>query len=450
MRIHFIAIGGAVMHNLAIALHKQGHMVSGSDDEIFDPARTNLDKYGLLPLCEGWNPEKIEDDIDLIILGMHARKDNPELAKAKEKGIRILSFPEFMYEQSRNKTRVVVGGSHGKTTTTAMIMHALRDNGIPHDYLVGSSLEGYETMVGFSDHSDLAVFEGDEYLTSPLDPRPKFHLYEPHIALLTGVAWDHMNVFPTWENYKEQFEIFAGMIQKGGSYIYFDEDPVLKDITYQLEDIDIVPYSKLPSRVINGKTFVINEGDKIPVPVFGSHNLQNMAGAMEVCNRLGISKSLFLESMKTFRGAGKRLELINRPDNEAMVFRDFAHAPSKVGATILAVREQYPGKTLFACLELHTFSSLNKKFLPQYAGTMDQADEAVVFYNPEVVKHKKLPEIFPADIRNGFRRIDLIVYSDLNDLEEWYINAINQKGIVLMMSSGNFGGLDLQGPRLEA
>ncbi len=443
MRIHFIAVGGAIMHNLAIALHKQGHIITGSDDEIFDPARSNLEKYGLLPDVEGWKAERINADLDIIILGMHARPDNPELERGRSLGIKIYSFPEFMYEQTRNKKRIVIGGSHGKTTTTAMIMHVLKDLDIPHDYLVGSSLEGYETMVGFSDDSKVAIFEGDEYLTSPLDPRPKFHLYKPHLALVTGVAWDHVNVFPTWDFYKKQFEIFAGMIEEGGSFIYFDGDEVLRDISSKLrEDIEAVPYNCVKAEISEGQTYIIEEG-RTMIPFFGKHNLQNMAGAWEVCKRLNISKLDFLSAIQSFTGAGKRLEKIYSDDSK-IVFRDFAHAPSKVRATVQAVKEQYPDKKLYACLELHTFSSLNKEFLPQYSGAMDKADEAVVFFNPDVVKHKKLPEITSADIMQSFNREDLKVYSDAKDLQSWVSGVNTKEGIVLMMSSGNFGGVEIK------
>ena len=441
MKIHFIAIGGAIMHNLAIALHKQGHTISGSDDEIFDPARSNLNKYGLLPDEEGWNDKIITSDLDIIILGMHARADTPELIKARERGVKIYSFPEFMFEQTRNKKRIVIGGSHGKTTTTAMIMHVLKSLAIPHDYLVGSSLEGYETMVDFSPESKIAVFEGDEYLTSPLDLRPKFHLYHPHIAMVTGVAWDHMNVFPTWEGYKDQFRIFATMVEGEGSFIYYKGDEVLSEISANLrEDIEAVPYEAIEAEIRNGQTYLIEEDKTFAIPVFGKHNLQNMAGAWEICKRLDISKSHFIEAMQSFKGTGKRLEVLSSND-QRIVYRDFAHAPSKVKATVEAVKEQYPDKKLYACLELHTFSSLNKEFLPQYSGAMDKADEAVVFFNPDVVKHKKLPEICTLDILQSFERDDLKVYSDTKDLQEWYDGLIQKEGIVLMMSSGVFGGL---------
>ena len=441
MRIHFIAIGGAIMHNLAIALHKQGHIVTGSDDEIFDPARSNLQKHSLLPDEEGWNDKLITPDLEIIILGMHARADNPELIKARDLGVKIYSFPEFMFEQTKNKKRIVVGGSHGKTTTTAMIMHVLKSLGIPHDYLVGSSLEGYETMVDFSPESEIAVFEGDEYLTSPLDPRPKFHLYHPHLAMVTGVAWDHMNVFPTWEGYKEQFRIFADQIEGDGSFIYYIGDEVLREISSNLrKDIESVPYDIMKAEISNGQTYLFLGDEKVLIPVFGKHNLQNMAGAWEICKRLDISKQSFVQAMRSFRGAGKRLEILFS-DDQKIVFRDFAHAPSKVKATVEAVKEQYPDKKLYACLELHTFSSLNKNFLPQYSGAMDKADEAVVFFNPDVVRHKKLPEITNQDILKAFEREGLIVLSDVNGLQKWYDGLSKKEGVVLMMSSGNLGGL---------
>lgn len=444
MKIHFIAIGGAIMHNLAIALHKQGHTISGSDDEIFDPARSNLNKYGLLPEEDGWNDNLITPDLDIIILGMHARANNPELIKAKNLSVKIYSFPEFMFEQTRDKKRIVIGGSHGKTTTTAMIMHVLKSIGIPHDYLVGSSLDGYETMVDFSPESEIAVFEGDEYLTSPLDPRPKFHLYHPHLAMVTGVAWDHMNVFPTWEGYKDQFRIFADQVEGEGSFIYYQGDEVLSEISGNLrEDIENVPYDIMSAEIRNGQTYLHLGGKSILIPVFGKHNLQNMAGAWEICKRLDISESDFIEAMQSFKGTGKRLEVLFSND-QRIVYRDFAHAPSKVKATVEAVKEQYPDKKLYACLELHTFSSLNKEFLPQYSGAMDKADEAVVFFNPDVVKHKKLPEISSSDILQSFEKDDLKVYSDSKDLQNWYDGLSQKEGIVLMMSSGNFGGAEIK------
>ena len=431
------------MHNLAIALHKQGNNITGSDDEIFDPARSNLKKYGLLPTEEGWDVDRIKPEIDIIILGMHARSDNPEMKRAKELKIKIYSFPEFMFEQTKNKKRIVIGGSHGKTTTTAMIMHVLNQQGITHDYLVGSSLPGYETMVDFSDDSEIAVFEGDEYLTSPLDPRPKFHLYYPDIALVTGVAWDHMNVFPTWEGYKDQFRIFAELVEEGGSFIYFDEDLVLKEIAGNLRaDIEGVPYNIITAVIRDGQTILQENDENTPVPVFGKHNLQNMAGAWEVCKRLDIRKNDFILAMQTFSGAGKRLEEIFS-NEETIIYRDFAHAPSKVRATVEAVKEQYSAKPLYACFELHTFSSLNKKFLPQYSGTLEKADEAVVFFNPEVVEHKKLPKISEEDVSAAFAKKGLKVFSSSSELQQWFDETKSKPGILLMMSSGNFDGIDL-------
>jgi len=320
-------------------------------------------------------------------------------------------------------------------------MHVLKHNGVPHDFLVGSSLPDYETMVDFSEDSKIAIFEGDEYLTSPLDLRPKFHLYHPHIAMVTGVAWDHMNVFPTWEIYKEQFGLFAGMVEEGGSFIYFDEDPVLVDIAADLrEDIEKVPYGAMDAYIRDGKTFLKISGQSIPTPVFGKHNLQNMAGAWEVCKRLDISKNDFISAIQSFTGAGKRLERVYS-DERRIIFRDFAHAPSKVKATVSAVKEQYPDKQLYACLELHTFSSLNKDFLPQYSGAMDSADKAVVFYNPEVVKHKKLPQIDKNDILKAFQRKDLVVFSSVDEMKSWLEEIEEGPGVLLLMSSGNFGGI---------
>ena len=365
MQIHFIAIGGAVMHNLAIALHKKGYKITDSNDEIFEPSRSRLDKYALLPPEWGWFPEKLNNDLDAVILGMHAREDNPELLRAKELGLKIYSFPEFLYEQTKNKKRVVIAGSHGKTTVTSMIMHALLVNGLKFDYMVGSNLVGFDTMVELDNSNEIAIFEGDEYLTSPIDKRPKFHLYQPHISLITGIAWDHMNVFPTFENYKEQFRIFAGMTSE--AIIYYEGDTYVKAITEKLRKrVSVHPYNELNSCTNDKMTMVIFNNLVVNLSIFGRHNMQNLAGAMQVCKLLGVSEHDFLSSMTCFRGAARRQELLAGNDDYE-VYLDFAHAPSKVKATVEAFREQFPDKKLITCLELHTFSSLNRDFLPQYS-----------------------------------------------------------------------------------
>jgi UDP-N-acetylmuramate: L-alanyl-gamma-D-glutamyl-meso-diaminopimelate ligase len=441
MRIHFIAIGGAVMHNLAIALHKKGYTITGSDDTFFEPSRSRLDIYGLLPKEWGWFPDKIFPDLDAVIIGMHALEDNPELIRAKELGVKIYSFPEFLYEQTKNKKRFVIAGSHGKTTVTSMIMHALRENRKKFDYMVGSNIEGFDTMVELDKSNEIAIFEGDEYLTSPIDKRPKFHLYHPHIGLITGIAWDHMNVFPTFENYKEQFRIFAGMTSE--ILIYFEGDTCVKEIAeHHKQRISVYPYNEVIS-CTNGKMSMVTfENMAVSLSVFGRHNMQNLAGAMQVCKLLGVSEREFLFSMTNFRGAARRQELLAGNKNHE-VYLDFAHAPSKVKATVDAFKEQFPGKPLIICLELHTFSSLNQDFLPQYYSSLDKADKAIVFYDPEVVTHKKLPFIHPETVLTAFGRKDLLVISDKTQIEPALMIEKTKNCILLIMTSGNFSGIDL-------
>ncbi len=443
-RVHFIAIGGSAMHNLAIALHLKGYQVSGSDDEIFDPASGRLDSYGLLPPEFGWFPSKLDQSIDSVILGMHARGDNPELAKAKELGLKIYSYPEFLYEQSKDKLRVVIGGSHGKTTITAMVLHVLHQCNVDTDYMVGAKLEGFDVMVRLTEKAGVMVFEGDEYLTSALDPRPKFHLYKPDIALVSGIAWDHINVFPTFENYIEQFRIFMMMVPDSGALIYCAEDPEVQEVAAGIPGkMKKLPYG-VPGHIVAGGNTVLKtaEGD-IALKVFGRHNLMNMEGARLVCNQLNISNADFYKSISGFKGASNRLELIaeKRGFN---AYRDFAHAPSKLKATIQAVKEQFPSRKLFACFELHTYSSLNKNFLNQYAGSMDKADVAVVYFSPHALGIKKLPMLSADDIKEGFARQGLLVFSETSELQEFLRTQSWDNSNLLMMSSGNFDGINVK------
>jgi UDP-N-acetylmuramate: L-alanyl-gamma-D-glutamyl-meso-diaminopimelate ligase len=444
MRVHFIAIGGAAMHNLAIALYKKGYIVTGSDDEIFEPSKGRLANAGLLPKEYGWYPEKISVALDAIILGMHAREDNPELLEAQRKGLRIFSYPEFLYEQTKNKTRVVIGGSHGKTTITSMIMHVLKENKISFDYMVGSQIEGFETMVSLQEETKIAVFEGDEYLSSPIDCRPKFHLYNPHIGLINGIAWDHINVFPTYEIYKEQFEIFINKIEKSGALYFNGTDSETVEIVKKnaRKDIEIEEYKEHSNKVINGTCYLAQEGTAdIPLKIFGNHNMQNLSGAKAICNKLGISDNSFYSAIASFSGSQKRLQKLHEDEN-TVVYLDFAHAPSKVKATVEAVKQQYPEHSIIACLELHTFSSLNKQFIIDYKSTMDLPDEAIVFYNPEVVKLKKLPEIGPNEIKEAFSRQDLKVVTNKKELiKSIRIKQLKKRRVYLFMSSGNFGGM---------
>ena len=393
MRTHFIAIGGAAMHNLALALHNKGYQVTGSDDAIFEPSKSRLEKKGLLPLEMGWFPEKITQDIEAIILGMHAKADNPELLKAKELGLKIYSYPEFLYEQSKNKTRVVIGGSHGKTTITSMILHVMHYHNIEVDYMVGAQLEGFDTMVHLTENNDFIVLEGDEYLSSPIDRRPKFHLYQPNIALLSGIAWDHINVFPTFDNYVEQFEIFVNQITKGGILVYNEEDETVKKVAEETTNtIRRLPYTTPNYTVENGTTLLETPEGAMPIEVFGAHNLNNLAGAKWICQNMGVDEADFYEAIASFKGASKRLEKIAEGKGK-VAYKDFAHSPSKVSATTKAVKNQYPDRKLIACLELHTYSSLNAEFLKEYQNALDAADVAVVFYSPDAVKIKQLEEV---------------------------------------------------------
>jgi UDP-N-acetylmuramate: L-alanyl-gamma-D-glutamyl-meso-diaminopimelate ligase len=442
MTTHFIAIGGSAMHNLALALHNKGYKVTGSDDTIFEPSKSRLDKKGILPLEMGWFPDKITNDIDAVILGMHAKANNPELLKAQDLGLKIYSYPEFLYEQSKSKTRVVIGGSHGKTTITSMILHVMHYNDIAVDYMVGAQLDGFETMVHLTDENDFIILEGDEYLSSPIDRRPKFHLYQPHIALISGIAWDHINVFPTYQNYVEQFEIFVDQISRGGILVYNEEDPEVKRVAEAAtKPTRKLAYTTPNYKVENGTTLLeTSEGD-MPIEVFGAHNLNNLAGAKWICQNMGVDEDDFYEAIASFKGASKRLEKI--AESKAKVaFKDFAHSPSKVAATTKAVKEQYPDRILVACLELHTYSSLNSEFLKEYDGALEYADVAVVFYSPDAVKIKQLEEVTYDQIAQAFNRKDLIIYTNPKDFKDYLFNLNLNNSALLLMSSGNYGGLN--------
>lgn len=444
MRIHFIAIGGSAMHNLALALNQKGENVTGSDDEIFEPSKSRLKAKGLLPENVGWFPEKITSDIDAVILGMHAKADNPELLKAKELGLKIFSYPEFLHEQSKNKTRVVIGGSHGKTTITSMILHVMNYHGKDVDYMVGAQLEGFDTMVKITHDNEFMVIEGDEYLSSPIDRRPKFHLYKPNIALLSGIAWDHINVFPTYENYVEQFEIFLNEITADGAIVYNEEDAEVKRVVEATTNtIKKYPY-KTPDYKVQGGTTILNTSEgSLAVEIFGKHNLNNLAGARGVCQLMGIDAKGFYEAIATFKGASKRLEKIAETAT-AVAYKDYAHSPSKVKATTQAVKNQYPDRKLIACLELHTYSSLNPEFLKEYKGALDAADSAVVFYSPHAVMIKKLEAIKREQIEGAFDRKDLVVFTNPADFKTYLFSQDYENTSLLLMSSGNYGGLDFQ------
>ena len=439
MRIHFIAIGGAAMHNLAMAVAaKPNYMVTGSDDEIFDPARTHLEQAGLLPAELGWHPERITPDLDAVILGMHAREDNPELVRARELGIKIYSFPEYLYEQTKDKIRIVVGGSHGKTTTTAMILYVLQHLGIEADYMVGAQIEGFERMVRLSETAKYAVFEGDEYLTSPLDLRSKFLWYHPHVAILTGIAWDHINVFPTFPQYVDTFRQFVHTIEPDGSFIYYEGDENLRMLADEIKSLST---TCIPYREYKGA---------VEMQVFGRHNMQNLQAAMLACHCIGVNPDDFYREISSFTGASNRLEKIAETET-SVAYKDFAHSPSKLRATIQAVRERYPDKKLIACMELHTFSSLMADFLPQYKGCMEQADIAYVYFNPKVIEHKKLQTITADEVREAFGTNNVTVFTSSEALQERlrseiknHRSQISNQGIaLLMMSSGTFDGIDV-------
>jgi len=442
-RIHFIAVAGSVMHNLAIALKLAGHEVTGSDDEIFEPAKTQLARYGILPEKEGWHPEKLTASTDVVILGMHARKDNPELLKAQELGLKISSFPDYIYEQSKDKQRIVIAGSHGKTTITAMIIHVLNWCKRDFDYVIGARVRGIEQTVKLTG-APIIVIEGDEYLSSALDPTPKFLKYHHHIGLISGIAWDHANVFPTEEEYVKQFDLFADQSPKGGILIYCDQDSMALIIgKKERQDVTAISYKSHPhTSDQKGNFSLIYNKEKFPVKIFGSHNFQNINGAKEVLKRIGVTNEQFYSAIGSFEGASGRLEKIGE-NATVSVFKDFAHAPSKVTATVKAVKEIHPSRELVACVELHTYSSLNKKFLPQYKDTLKHAQTAVVYFNPEKVHAKNLQSLSVSEIQSAFAKPDLKVFEDAGKMETFLLSQKWKDKNLLMMSSGNFGGLNL-------
>lgn len=441
MNVHFIAIGGSAMHNLAIALSRKGARVTGSDDEIFEPSRTRLEKQGILPESIGWFPEKITSGLDAVILGMHAREDNPELLKAKELQIPIFSYPEYLYEQSKNKYRIVIGGSHGKTTITSMLLHVVNALNLNVDYMVGAQLEGYDCMVKLTEEAAFMILEGDEYLSSPIDRRPKFHLYKPNTALISGIAWDHINVFPTWENYVDQFRKFCEVIEPDGKLIYNSEDATLKELGEEFDTkLDTKAYKTPQYRVSDSGTIMTYDGKEYELQIFGAHNLQNLVGAMYLAESMNISNHEFLQAIRTFTGAGKRLQKVIEKGSFTL-FKDFAHSPSKLKATTSAVKEQYPSRNVVACMELHTFSSLRKEFLPLYDGAMNAADEALVYFSPEVVAHKKLAPLSIEEVQSAFGG-SVKVVNETQEVLEFIRDKNWNNSVLLMMSSGNFDGID--------
>jgi len=442
LKIHFIAIGGSLMHSLAIALKAGGHEISGSDDEIYDPSRSNLEKQGLLPPSDGWDPKRITKELDAVILGMHAREDNPELKQAKTIGIKIYSAPEFIYLQSEHKQRIVVGGSHGKSTIVSIIIHVLNYLGREFDFALGAHVPGFDNMVQLTD-APVIVIEGDEYFSSPIDPTPKFLNYHHHIGLLSGISWDHINVFPSENEYVRQFDVFSDATPKGGSLIYCEEDGLASMIgSKERLDVHTLSYKTHPFTIEDGKSYLINGDEHVPIKIFGRHNLQNISGAMTLLQRLSVTKDDFYQAIQSFKGTDTRLDLIGNSENTS-VFMDFAHAPSKVLASTLAVKEQFPDRELVACLELHTFSSLNKSFLPNYKDGLRFANFPVVYFNPKTIEHKQLDPITEDDVKKGFGSDNMMVFTDAVKLKNWLYEQKWKYKNLLLMSSGTFDNLDI-------
>ena len=441
-RLHFIAIGGSAMHNLALALQAKGYEISGSDDAIFEPSKSRLQKAGLFPVELGWDESQISSELDGVILGMHAKKDNPELLAAQALGLRIYSYPEFLYEQSKTKTRVVIAGSHGKTTITAMVLHVLNYHGIEVDFMLGAQLDGFDTMVHLTDTNDFMLIEGDEYLSSPIDLQPKFLWYKPHVTLISGIAWDHINVFPTLSDYEDQFRKYIETIVPGGAVIYNQEDAVLTRLILQSENtIRRQSYQKPAATIEGGITYLQTEEGDLPLAVFGEHNLSNLAGAKWICQLMGVDEMDFYEAIESFKGASKRLEQVAQ-GKSSYLFKDFAHAPSKVAATVKAVTQQFRGFSCIGCLELHTYSSLDPAFLPNYKNSLNDLEEAIVFYDPEALKIKGRPVIAPEEIKAAFGLAGLQVFTDPASLHRYLFDKNYDQSVLLMMSSGNYGGLN--------
>lgn len=442
-RIHLIAIGGSIMHNLALALDNQGHIVTGSDDQIFEPALTRLTTHGLLPARMGWYPEKITTDLDLIILGMHAKSTNPELARALELGIPIVSFPEYVARSSADKMRIVVAGSHGKTTTTSMLMHLFKALGKSFDYLVGAGIEGFDRMVSLTE-APYIIIEGDEYLSSCLDSRPKFLHYNPQIAIITGIAWDHYNVFPTLELYHKSFADFILSMKEGSTLFYFEEDEALTNLVNDHgKHLNAYSYGAVPHVWQNGQSYIRDGELLFATSVFGSHNFQNMQAVISVCTQLGFPRQEVVEALSSFKGSRKRMELLAEGNGKA-AYLDFAHSPSKVRATLNAFREKYPEKKILTIIELHTYSSLNLDFLPQYAGSLKDTDHAIVYYDSHALAIKNMNPLSEPDIKNSFKREDIDVISHINELEDKILRLRQGTDILIFMGSGNFGDLDLR------
>ena len=442
MRLHFIAIGGSAMHSLALEMKRMGNEITGSDDAIFNPSKAKLKAAEILPETLGWFPEKITNKIDVVILGMHAKINNPELLKAQSLKLKIQSYPEFLAEISQEKTRVVIAGSHGKTTITAMILHVLNYHDISTDFMLGAPVSAVTETLFVSEENDFILLEGDEYLSSAIDLQPKFLWYQPEIALISGIAWDHINVFPTFETYVSQFEKFIFSIREGGVLLYNQEDLVLKDLVENSPHaVKKIPYRAPTHYIENGITFLDTSEGSLPLSVFGEHNLMNLSGAQWISQLMGLDAVEFYEAIPSFTGAAKRLEKISQ-GLTAVLYKDFAHAPSKVMATAKAVKDQFKGFEIQICLELHTYSSLDISFINQYKKTLSLADKAIIFYDPEALKIKNRSPISTEIIQAAFDHDFLKVITKTSSLEEYLFSQKYDNKILVMMSSGNFGGLD--------
>ncbi len=441
-KVHLIAIGGSIMHNLALALDSQGFMLSGSDDQIFEPARTRLKNRGICPEKEGWFSEKINTDLSFVVLGMHAKPDNPELVKALELGVKVYSFPELVAEMYSNSTRIVVAGSHGKTTTTSMMMHVFKALGKQFDYLVGAQLEGFDVMVAL-DKKEYSIIEGDEYLSSCLDPRPKFMHYSPQIAIITGIAWDHYNVFPTFDSYKNAFVQLIQSMKEGSLLLWYEGDSDLAELVGEYaQHLKTIAYKESEFVIQGNKCYLISEEACYSLEVFGRHNLQNMNSVIKVCEYLNFNSIDVCTSLSTFKGAAKRMQLLQN-NGDLIIYQDFAHAPSKVKATINALRETYPYHHLHCFLELHTYSSLNKNFLPQYYSTVNECDEITIYFDPKALEIKRMEALDLQFIKDSFGRQNMNVIDNPAELKVQMDIARKGRGLLVFLGSGNWAGMEL-------
>lgn len=444
MRIHCISHWWRVTSSLAIQLKLLGHNVTGHDDEIYEPSKSALAQHGLLPQHEWWDADSVTSDIDMIVLGMHASADNPELLRAKELGLMIKSYPEVIYEFSKNKMRVVIAGSHGKTTTTSMVMHVLKHNGISFDWVVGGIVPGFDTMVSLDDNHKIIIIEWDEYPDGKINMTAKMLLYKHNIGILNGIAWDHITTYPTFDSYLLPFQTFVDQTPTDGFLGYYQDD---QEVTNIMEHTDTqaqtVWYTVHPHIIRDGITYLQTPQWEVKLSIFWAHNCINISAAKLVCNQLDLSDEQFYAAIWSFTGAGNRLQLIHQDDAKHLtILRDFAHSPSKLTATINAVKTQYPDRTIIGLFELHTFASLSASFLPEYKWSFDAADIACVYYDDHTFQIKRMTPLTKEVVINGFGRSDLVVQDSANDLQAWYDNLDLTNSVVVLMSSGNFGGVE--------